>query len=70
MFPSLPVNRLVAPISQNYLQLFNELWNDKTKMQDVTEEVIRSISEVYKENAPEFIYYITLYNIFNEFLQD
>lgn len=65
-----PVNRLVAPISQNYLQLFNELWNDKTKMQDVTEEVIRSISEVYKENAPEFIYYVTLYNIFNEFLQD
>lgn len=65
-----PVNRLIAPISQNYLQLFNELWNDKTKMQDVTEEVIRSISEVYKENAPEFIYYVTLYNIFNEFLQD
>jgi len=65
-----PVNRLVAPISQNYLQLFNELWNDKTKMQDVTDEVIRSVSEVYKENAPEFIYYVTLYNIFNEFLQD
>lgn len=65
-----PVNRLVAPISQNYLQLFDELWNDKSKMQDVTQEVIRSISEVYKENAPEFIYYVTLYNIFNEFLQD
>lgn len=65
-----PVTRLSAPISQNYLQLFNELWNDKNKMQDVTEEVIRSISDVYKENSPEFIYYVTLYNIFNEFLQD
>lgn len=32
-----PVHRLVAPISQNYLLLFNELWNDKTKMQDVTD---------------------------------
>ena len=65
-----PVNRLVAPISQKYLTLFDELWNDKSKMQDVTQEVIRSISEVYKENSPEFIYYVTLYNIFNEFLQD
>lgn len=24
----------------------------------------------YKENSPEFIYFITLYNIFNEFLED
>ena len=65
-----PVTRIEAPISQNYLSVFNDLWRDKSKMQDVTEEVIRSISEVYKENSPEFIYYVTLYNIFNEFLQD
>ncbi|CDN30783.1 DEAD/DEAH box helicase-like protein [Mucinivorans hirudinis] len=65
-----PVNRMPAPISENYLKIFNELWNDKAKMQDVTEEVIRNITEVYKENSPEFIYYVTLYNIFNEFLQD
>ncbi|MEG0900325.1 MAG: helicase-related protein [Oscillospiraceae bacterium] len=65
-----PVNRMPAPISENYLKIFNELWNDKVKMQDVTEEVMRNITEVYKENSPEFIYYVTLYNIFNEFLQD
>lgn len=64
------VNRLPAPHSNRYLLTFNELWNDKSKMQDVTESVIRSISEVYKENSPEFIYYVTLYNIFNEFLED
>jgi SNF2 family DNA or RNA helicase len=65
-----PVNRLTAPASLSYLQIFNELWNDKSKLQNVTDEVVRSISDVYKENSPEFIYYITLYNIFNEFLQD
>jgi hypothetical protein len=65
-----PVNRLTAPASKGYLQIFNELWNDKSKLHNVTEEVVRSISDVYKENPPEFIYYITLYNIFNEFLQD
>lgn len=65
-----PITRIPAPHSNNYLQTFNELWNDKSKMQDVTDSVIRSISEVYKENSPEFIYYVTLYNIFNEFLED
>lgn len=65
-----PVSRLPAPISQEYLKIFNELWTDTTKIQDVTEEVVKSISDVYKENSPEFIYYVTLYNIFNEFLQD
>lgn len=64
------VTRIPTPYSDNYLKTFNELWKDKTKMQDVTEEVISSISEVYKENSPEFIYYATLYNIFNEFLED
>ena len=39
-------------------------------MQDVTDEVIENIATAYKENAPEFIYFYTLYNIFNEFLED
>ena len=64
------INKLEAPLSQDYLQLFNQLWNDNTHLQDVTEEVIESISNAYKENAPEFIYFITLYNIFREFLDD
>ncbi|MBR1840469.1 MAG: DEAD/DEAH box helicase, partial [Prevotella sp.] len=34
------------------------------------EEVIDSISNAYKENAPEFLYFVALYNIFNEFLED
>ena len=28
------------------------------------------VETVYKENSPDFIYFITLYNIFNEFLED
>lgn len=53
-----------------FLNNFNELWKDKEKFQDVTENVIENIETVYKENAPAFIYFITLYNIFNEFLED
>lgn len=53
-----------------FLKNFNELWNDKEKFHDVTDVVIENIETVYKENAPDFIYFITLYNIFNEFLED
>ena len=53
-----------------FLKNFAELWKDKEKFQDVTENVIESIETVYKENAPAFIYFITLYNIFSEFLED
>ena len=53
-----------------YLQLFDEIWQDSRKLQDVTDVVIESISAAYKENSPQFIYFVTLYNIFNEFLED
>lgn len=64
------VNRLEAPLSTQYMQLFDALWNDKDKMQDVTEMIISNISTAYNENSPEFIYFMTLYNVFSEFLDD
>lgn len=64
------INKFEAPFSQSYLQLFDQLWSDEKRLQDVTDEVVESISNAYKENAPEFIYFITLYNIFREFLDD
>ena len=64
------VNRFEAPFSNEYFKLFNEVWHNKEKLQDVTDEVIENITTVYRENPAEFIYYVTLYNIFNEFLED
>lgn len=64
------VNRIEAPFSTQYMQLFETLWNYKAKMQDVTEEIIESISSAYNENPPEFIYFMTLYHVFSEFLDD
>lgn len=62
--------RLSSPMADNYIRDFNELWKDERQFKDVTEQIIDNISNVYKENAPEFIYFITLYNIFREFLDD
>ena len=53
-----------------FLNLFDEVWKDSRKLQDVTELVIENISAAYNENSPDFIYFVTLYNIFNEFLED
>ncbi len=64
------VNKLENEESIAYLKLFDTVWNDKDKMQDVTEQVIENISSAYNENSPEMIYYLMLYNVFSEFLDD
>lgn len=57
-------------MTKYYLQSFKELWNNENILKDVTDEVVDFISDLYKENSPEFIYYVILYNIFKEFLVD
>jgi superfamily II DNA or RNA helicase len=56
--------------TKQYLENFEAIWQDEQALKDVTEEVVDYIADLYKENSPEFIYYLTLYNIFNEFLED
>ena len=64
------VNVMPSPFAEEYLKIFNEQWQNSDKFKDVTAQVLEYIETVYNENAPEFIYFITLYNIFNEFLED
>ena len=64
------VNRMEAPFSTQYIQLFDSLWNDRDKLQDVTDVIIDNITSAYNENSPEFIYFMMLYNVFSEFLDD
>lgn len=64
------INRFEAPFSTSYIQLFETLWKDKKKLQDVTDVIIENITTAYNENSPEFIYFMTLYHVFSEFLDD
>ena len=64
------IQRMPSPVSDAYLKNFNDLWNNQTDFADVTNAIIENIENVYRENAPDFIYFVTLYNIFNEFLED
>lgn len=57
-------------MTKYYLDNFKSLWNNEEILKDITDEVVEFISDLYKENSPEFIYYVILYNLFNEFLLD
>jgi len=57
-------------MTEQFIQAFDEVWNDPKALQDITDEVADYIANLYKENSPEFIYFLTLYNIFDEFLED
>jgi SNF2 family DNA or RNA helicase len=65
------VNRMDDPThAKMYLQLFNQIWSDPDKVQDVTAAICDHIESVYQENSPERIYFTMLYNIFRDFLED
>ena len=68
-FPTL-IQKSEYPDSNAYLEWFNEIWENEQDLKDVTHKVQDYFESAYKENSPEFIYFITLYNIFNDFLQD
>ena len=60
-----------APATITYLQIFDQIWSgsDSKKLKYVTESICTHIESVYQENSPEKIYFLMLYNIFNEFLE-
>jgi len=68
-FPTL-IQKTNFPDSQAYLDWFNQVWENEDDLKDVTQKVQDYFENAYKENSPEFIYFITLYNIFNDFLED
>jgi hypothetical protein len=65
------VNKFSGPMmTEGYLRLFEQIWTDQEKLEDVTSQVCEHISNIYSENSPERIYFVMLYNIFSEFLED
>ncbi|MGW8645619.1 helicase-related protein [Micromonospora chalcea] len=59
-----------APMTAQYVQLFDQIWHNPEQLDDVTEAVCDHIASVYAENSPARIYFLVLYNLFAEFLDD
>jgi superfamily II DNA or RNA helicase len=65
------VNKMDEPVAtRTFLALFDQIWQDSEKLIDVTDLIRDHIASVYKENSPQRIYFLMLFSIFSEFLQD
>lgn len=49
-----------------YISFINQIFSNRDLVVDVKEELLKHLSNLYKENSPELLYYLTLYNIFGE----
>lgn len=47
---------------------FDGIWDDEKLVSDVKNEVLRYLEQLYVNHAPEFIYFKTLYNVFERFI--
>lgn len=68
-FPTL-IQQTDYPSSRAYLEWFRQIWENEEDLTDVSDKVRDYFENAFKDNSPEFIYFVTLYNIFNDFLDD
>jgi len=65
------INKVVdEPAVERYAQLFDQLWQDPDRLNDVTEALCQQLEQVYAENSPARIYHLMLSIIFRAFLDD
>lgn len=50
------------------LAWFNELWHDTDLVADVTDDVLMYLEQLYAHHPPQFIYYLTLFHLFERYL--
>ena len=65
------VNKMDDPTSTTtYMHLFDQIWHDSAKVEDITAQVCEHIAAVYTENSPESVYFLILFNLFKDFLEE
>ncbi len=56
--------------TNNLLAWFDSIWRDDEAVIDVKAHLLKQLEEIYESKSPELIYFITLYNIFKEYLSE
>ncbi|WP_306120902.1 MULTISPECIES: helicase-related protein [unclassified Roseitalea] len=59
-----------APSTKSMLEWFETIWNDPSAVEDAKAMLLERLELLVNDQTPEFIYFITLYNIFKDFLED
>jgi SNF2 family DNA or RNA helicase len=49
-------------------QWFTNIWNDASLVKDVKQEVLLYLQKLYANQSPQFIYYLTLFHLFRDYL--
>lgn len=67
---SFHMNTLVkdAGTTKDFLGIFDEIWNNQRMVSDIKQELLQSLEEIYEDKSPQFLYFMTLYNIFKSFI--
>lgn len=70
--PTLQMNTMIDEplLTKQYIEWFNDVWKNEAIVEDVRDEVLERISIIYANHSPEFLYYVTLYNIFRDYLEE
>lgn len=70
--PNLHMNTLMDEplLTKQYIQWFNDIWQNEPIIEEVKENVLERMAAIYKDHSPEFLYYVTLYNIFSDYLEE
>lgn len=56
--------------TKHLINHFNGIWNDEDLVRKVGNEILDNIQYLYKENSAEFVYFFTLYYVFEKYLED
>ena len=49
---------------------FDEIWTDESLVENVKGDVLSYLAQLYQDHAPEFIYFKTLYHVFEDYLSE
>ena len=55
--------------AESYRVLFESIWGNPSAVEEVTAAVAAQVETLYRENPPEFVYFLTLYHLFRDFME-
>lgn len=59
-----------APSTSAMIEWFDGVWNDPTAAEDAKDLLLKQLDQLTSNQSAEFIYFLTLYNLFKDFLED
>ncbi len=70
--PNLELNTVIDSkgLTRDLKKWFDTLWENPEIVEDVKEQVLEYLQKLYRDVSPEFLYYKTLYHLFEDFLND